>query len=311
MFKSLFDNFYFITVKDKSGSILFKTYMKNLVTAEATDYLQNIFFKGKNYNAAWYCGLKGPGSPSYSDTLSNHPSWAELTAYQETERPLIEFSDSINGLITTSDSIKFTINGTLTVSGLFITNDSEKGGSNGILFGVGDFPKILNITDNILEVTIHIRHKGFYFWDALPVGSYSINLTGQTSWTAPHIPIRNTIKVWYNGIYQEIDVDYQVNNQNFTFYNVEEDDVVSVYYHYFVGGDVMAVGFKREKYVLAPNQTQVGLSENPDPDSVLVFMDGSLLGKDDEYLLDTASRTITFLGEITGGEKVEVVYVVA
>jgi hypothetical protein len=104
------------------------------------------YFTGSAYTAAWYIGLYGAGAsntPNASDTMSSHAGWTEVTAYSQSTRPAATFaaaSTADPSVITNSASpATFSINGTTTVGGAFLTSNSTKGGTTGILFSASDF----------------------------------------------------------------------------------------------------------------------------------------------------------------------------
>ena len=104
------------------------------------------YFTGSGYTAAWYIGLYGSGStnnPAAGDTMASHAGWTEVTAYSQSTRPAATFAAATTAdpsVITNSASpATFSINGTTTVGGAFLTSDNTKGGTSGILFSASDF----------------------------------------------------------------------------------------------------------------------------------------------------------------------------
>jgi len=108
--------------------------------------MNNKYFTGTSYTAAWYLGLYGPGAsntPSGSDTMALHAGWIETTPYSNATRPAAVFgaaSSADPSIITNSGSpAQFNINATAVVGGAFLVNNNTKGGSTGILFSASDF----------------------------------------------------------------------------------------------------------------------------------------------------------------------------
>jgi len=104
------------------------------------------YFTGSGYSAAWYIGLYGSGStnnPAATDTASSHPGWTEVTDYSESTRPAATFaaaSSADPSVITNSASpAQFSIDDTTVVGGAFLISDNTKGGTSGILFSAADF----------------------------------------------------------------------------------------------------------------------------------------------------------------------------
>ena len=129
---------------DKEGNLKWKDSAKNLVVNEGLKDMNDKYFSGSGYTAAWYLGLiTGPAaSTSFvaGDTLATHGGWTEDTNYTG-NRKAVTF-----GAATTADPSvisnsaspsQFTMNGTTTIAGAFLTNVAT--GTSGILFSEADF----------------------------------------------------------------------------------------------------------------------------------------------------------------------------
>jgi hypothetical protein len=75
--------------------------------------------------------------------MASHAGWTEVTAYSQATRPQAVFAAATTAdpsVITNSASVAvFSINGTTTVGGAFLTSNNTKGGTTGILFSASDF----------------------------------------------------------------------------------------------------------------------------------------------------------------------------
>jgi len=136
------------TVKcfDAEGNLKWSEEKHNLVVNVGLKDMNDKYFSGSSYTAAWYIGLYGAASsndPAAGDTMSSHAGWTEVTAYAESTRPAATFGAATTAdpsVITNSSSVAvFSINGTDTVGGAFLTTDNTKGGTTGILFSASDF----------------------------------------------------------------------------------------------------------------------------------------------------------------------------
>jgi hypothetical protein len=137
------------TVKcfDKDGKLKWEESTHNLVVNVGLADMNNKYFAGSSYTAAWYLGLiTGPGSGtsfSASDTMSSHSGWTEDTNYSQSTRPACSFGSATTAdpsVITNSGSpASFSINGTTTIAGAFLTSNNTKGGTTGTLFSASDF----------------------------------------------------------------------------------------------------------------------------------------------------------------------------
>jgi hypothetical protein len=133
-----------ITCYDKEGKLKWEDKFHNLVVNEGLQDLNNKYFKGVTYSAAWYLGLvTGPGSGTTyaaTDTLASK-AWTEFTDYTG-NRKAVTFGTPTSAdpsVISNSASPSvFTISGAGgTVAGAFLANVDT--GTSGILFSEGDF----------------------------------------------------------------------------------------------------------------------------------------------------------------------------
>jgi len=131
---------------DKDGNLKWAEENHNLVVNEGLQDMNTKYFSGSGYTAVWYIGLYGSGatnSPAAGDTMASHIGWTEVTAYSQATRPAVTFGTATTAdpsVITSSASpATFSINGTTTVGGAFLTSNNTKGGTTGILFSASDF----------------------------------------------------------------------------------------------------------------------------------------------------------------------------
>lgn len=116
----------------------------NLVVNEGLQNMNNEFFTGGSYTAAWYLGLiEGAGGSNVfdaDDTLASHVGWTESVAYSGARKSVTFGSATLAdpSVITNSGSPStFAMNATKTISGAFLTTVSS--GSSGVLFSEGNF----------------------------------------------------------------------------------------------------------------------------------------------------------------------------
>ncbi len=138
---------FFVECRDKDGNLKWKEESKNLVVNVGLKDMNDKYFSGSSYTATWYLGLiTGPGSGTTiaaGDTMSSHAGWTEDTSYSQANRPTCTFGAATTAdpsVISNSASVAvFSINGTTTIAGAFLTSDNTKGGTTGILFSASDF----------------------------------------------------------------------------------------------------------------------------------------------------------------------------
>ena len=135
-----------VVCRDADGNFKWEEVIDNLVVNVGLQDMNTKYFTGSSYTAAWYLGLYGAAAsnnPAASDTMSSHAGWTEVTAYSQSTRPACSFgtaSTANPSVISNSGSpATFSINGTTTVGGAFLTSDNTKGGTTGTLFSASDF----------------------------------------------------------------------------------------------------------------------------------------------------------------------------
>jgi hypothetical protein len=129
---------------DKDGNLKWEEKSHNLVVNEGLQNMNDEYFTGSTYTAAWYLGLvDGPGAGNTyaaGDTLASHSGWTENTDYSG-DRKAVTF-----GTPTTADPSvidnsgspsQFSMTGTATIAGAFLA--SVDTGTSGILFSVSNF----------------------------------------------------------------------------------------------------------------------------------------------------------------------------
>ena len=128
------------------GQLKWEAEKHNLVVNVGLKDMNDQYFTGSGYTAAWYVGVYGAAAsnnPAAGDTMASHAGWVEVTAYSQATRPQAVFAAATTAdpsVITTSASpAVFTINGTTTIGGAFLTSSNTKGGTTGILFSASDF----------------------------------------------------------------------------------------------------------------------------------------------------------------------------
>jgi hypothetical protein len=131
---------------DKDGSLKWREDNDNLVVNVGLQDMNTQYFKGSAYTALWYVGLYGAAAtnnPAAGDTMASHAGWTENTTYSNATRPQAVFGTATTAnpsVISNSASVAvFNINGTTTIGGAFLVNNSTKGGTTGTLFSASDF----------------------------------------------------------------------------------------------------------------------------------------------------------------------------
>ena len=136
--------------RDKDGNIKWTAEAKNLTTNQGRQDMNAKYFLGSSYTAAWFIGLvNNTPTPSYAvaDTMASHAGWVETTDYSGTDRATADF-----GTATTADPsviantvasggtvASFSITGTVTIDGAFLSATQDNSTNTGVLFSVAAF----------------------------------------------------------------------------------------------------------------------------------------------------------------------------
>lgn len=137
---------FYVTCHDQDGNLKWEAKAKNLVTKAGLQFMNENFFKGSTYTAAWYIGLvDNSGFTAYSsdDTMASHTGWNENTSYSGSDRATATFGTPTladPSVISNSGSqASYSITGTATIRGAFLTTTQDNSTNVGILFSVADF----------------------------------------------------------------------------------------------------------------------------------------------------------------------------
>ena len=138
---------YFFECFDKDGNLKWSAESKNLVVNVGLQYMAGTALDGATARiTSWYVGLYGAGAsntPAAGDTMSSHAGWTEVTAYSEATRPAATFAaaTTANPSVVTNSASKasFSINGSTTVGGAFLTSSNTKSVTTLTLFSASDF----------------------------------------------------------------------------------------------------------------------------------------------------------------------------
>jgi hypothetical protein len=137
---------YKIQCHDAQGNLKWEAESKNLVVNGGLQDMNAKYFTGSAYTATWFLGLYGAGAsntPAAADTMSSHAGWTEVVPYSNATRPACTFGTptTANPSVATNSAspASFTINATATVGGAFLTSNSTKSGTTGILYSAADF----------------------------------------------------------------------------------------------------------------------------------------------------------------------------
>ena len=135
---------------DKDGNLKWRGEAKNLTTNTGRQDMNAKYFTGTSYSAGWFIGLvNNSPTPSYdvTDTMASHAGWVETQDYSGSDRATANFGTATsadpsviaNTVASGGTVASFSITGTVTIDGAFLTDDEAKVDSSGILFSVAAF----------------------------------------------------------------------------------------------------------------------------------------------------------------------------
>jgi len=123
------------------GSLRWEDGFSNLVVIAGLNDALDKHFKASAYTSAWYVGLAS-GTPTFAliDSMITHAGWAEIVDYTEANRQTLTLGTISSGSVDNSAAkAVFTISGTITVGGAFLTTYQTKNVTSGTLYGGGAF----------------------------------------------------------------------------------------------------------------------------------------------------------------------------
>jgi hypothetical protein len=141
--KAGFGGVFTVECRDADGNLKWTEEFHNLVVNVGLQFINQQVFKGASYTATWYMGLINTGATyAGADTMASHAGWTENTLYLQSNRPTIAFTvptAADPSVIATTAPIVFSMTGSATIAGGFITSENTKGGTSGTLFSAGNF----------------------------------------------------------------------------------------------------------------------------------------------------------------------------
>jgi hypothetical protein len=148
---------YYVTeCYDKDGNLKWSDYIKNVVTDTGRNHMLGVEFKSVTQVTAWYIGLISSvkGANNYAtvantDTQASHSNWGQCNGnnapnYSQTSLRQVTFASAASKAIASSNAAVFSITGSGTVKGAFLTSNPNKsnagvGPTTGTLYSAGLF----------------------------------------------------------------------------------------------------------------------------------------------------------------------------
>lgn len=145
---------------NKDGKKIGEYKFPNGVTNLGKNKLLDVMFNSVTPITTWFIGVVDNASFSAfsaADTMASHAGWVESTAYTESTRVAWGQGSASSQTVTNASPATFDINATGTMNGIFISSDSTKGGTAGLLWTTGSFASTVPVSNgDQLKVTYSI-----------------------------------------------------------------------------------------------------------------------------------------------------------
>jgi hypothetical protein len=154
---------YTATCVDKDGNLKWTEEFPNVVTTVGKNEMLDKALAGSGYTAAYFLGVISSTSftaVAAADTMASHTGWLEAglanaPTYSQGTRPAASWAAASAGSKALASAASFSITGSGTIKGCFLTTVSTKDGTTGVLFSAGLFSggdRVLSNSD-ILNVS--------------------------------------------------------------------------------------------------------------------------------------------------------------
>jgi len=135
--------------------------LNNDIVNAGKNSILGVQFHADTQITAWYIGLvdnSGFTAFSNSDTMSSHAGWNEFTTYSETNRVAWTPDAAASQSITNATARTFTISGSGTLKGIFVTSNNTKSGTSGTLWSTAAFAALVTVaSSDQLKVTYTVN----------------------------------------------------------------------------------------------------------------------------------------------------------
>lgn len=148
---------FYVEHRDENGKLKGIYRLPNGIVDVGLNHILETEFHAGTAVATWYIGLvdnAGYSAFANADTMASHAGWAESVAYTEATRPQWAMDAAAARQITNSTSTDFSINGTATLKGIFVTSGNAKSGTAGTLWATAAFASTVSVlSGDTLKVT--------------------------------------------------------------------------------------------------------------------------------------------------------------
>lgn len=140
-----------ITCYDKDGNLKWEDHAKNIVVNEGLQQILDLVFDTDvSAPTKWFVGLgdSNCGSAGATDTAAGHGNFTETTGYSENVRQLFVYARTNQTMSNTASAAAFSIDATDNIGGAFLSSDSNKATTTGVLLCVAAFSEGTKAVDS-------------------------------------------------------------------------------------------------------------------------------------------------------------------
>lgn len=148
---------YLVEHRNKAGKLIGVYRVPNGIVDEGMEMILDTMFFAGSQSSTWYIGLvdnSGFTAFADADTMSSHAGWSESTVYSQATRPQWTVGAASSRQSTNASTVDFSINGSATLKGIFITDNNVKSGTSGNLWSTAAFSSTVSVSSgDTLKIT--------------------------------------------------------------------------------------------------------------------------------------------------------------
>jgi len=142
---------------DKDGNLKGDYDFPNGIVDVGLNHILDTQFHADTPVGTWYLGLvdnSGWTAFANADTMASHTGWSESVVYSEGTRGEWTEDAASSRSITNSTTVDFSINGTVTLKGIFVCSDGVKSATTGVLWSTAAFASLVSaVNGDTLKIT--------------------------------------------------------------------------------------------------------------------------------------------------------------
>jgi hypothetical protein len=140
---------FLIEHRNRAGKLIGVYRVPNGIVNEGMEMILDTMFYAGSQSSTWYIGLvDNSGFTGFddTDTMSSHTGWSESTVYSQATRPQWTVGAAASRQSTNASTVDFSINGSATLKGIFITDNNVKSGTSGNLWSTAAFSSTVGVS---------------------------------------------------------------------------------------------------------------------------------------------------------------------